>query len=187
MGIKISDPDTIVTISRRDPVEFMDEKRRGRTTQPNCQRGTGFPTPSVLPVPKRAMAALPARTRGEIEAGICIGITRFQQEYLGKGPQDIRAHLIADLLLVRLVGVLTPAERKLVNTLDATKGRDLVKQVRTQLIETAQPVMQDLIENITGVQMISLHHDLSTVTDEEVIVFTLATVPDFREPVKKAN
>ena len=75
------------------------------------------------------------KTQGEIEAAICEGISRFQQEYMGRGPKDIRAHLIGDLLVVRLRGVLTASEQQLVKSLPAEKGRDLLKQVRTQLIE----------------------------------------------------
>src|SRR6186713_1235978 len=82
----------------------------------------------------------PMKTQGEIEAAICEGINRFEQEYMGRGPKDIRAHLIGDLLVVRLQGVLTAAEQHLVRSLPAEKGRDLLKQVRTQLIEAARPV-----------------------------------------------
>jgi uncharacterized protein YbcI len=60
------------------------------------------------------------------------------------------------------------------------KGRDLLKQVRTQLIETARPLMESMIEEITGVQVLSLHHDISTVTGEEVVLFTLSAIPGFR-------
>ncbi|MBI3466939.1 MAG: DUF2294 family protein [Planctomycetes bacterium] len=45
------------------------------------------------------------KTRGEIEAAICEGITRFEQEYMGRGPKHIRTHLIGDLVVVRLEGV----------------------------------------------------------------------------------
>jgi chemotaxis response regulator CheB len=82
------------------------------------------------------------KTQGEIEAAICEGIARFEQEYMGRGPKDIHAHLIGDLLVVRLQGVLTAAEQQLVKSLPAEKGQDLLKQVRTHLIETARPVME---------------------------------------------
>src|ERR1700726_1975292 len=97
------------------------------------------------------------KTQGEIEAAICGGIARFEQEYMGRGPKDIHAHLIRDLLVVRLQGVLTAAEQQLVKTLPAAKGRDLLKQVRTQLIETARTVMEAMVEDITGVKVLSLH------------------------------
>ena len=121
------------------------------------------------------------KTQGEIEAAICESISRFEQEYMGRGPKDIRTHLIGDLLLVRLQGVLTAAEQHLVTTLPAEKGRDLLKEVRTQLMETARPVMEAMVQEITAVRVLSLHHDISTVTGEEVVLFTLAAPPVFRE------
>ena len=125
------------------------------------------------------------KTQGEIEAAICEGLNRFEQEYMGRGPKEIHAHLIGDCLVVRLHGVLTAAEKQLVKTLPAEKGRDLLKQVRTHLIETARPVMEAMVEKITGVKVVSLHHDISTMTAEEVVLFTLAETPDFRDTRKK--
>ena len=124
------------------------------------------------------------KSKGEIEAAICDGLRRFEQEYMGRGPKDVHAHLLGDLLVVRLHGVLTAAEQQLVKSLPLEKGRDLLKQVRTHLVETARPLMESMIQDVTGVKVLSLHHDISTRTGEEVILFTLATPPKFRE-VKK--
>jgi len=124
------------------------------------------------------------KTQGEIEAAICEVVSRFEQEYMGRGPKDIHAHLIGDLLVVRLQGVLTAAEQHLVTTLPAEKGRDLLKQVRTQLMEAARPVLESMVQKVTGVRVLSLHQDISTVTGEEVVLFTLAEPPLFRE-IKK--
>ena len=106
---------------------------------------------------------------------------------MGRGPKDIHAHLIGDLLVVRLQGVLTAAEQHLVKSLPAEKGRDLLKQVRTHLIETARPVMEAMVQEVTGVKVLSLHHDISTVTGEEVVLFTLTESPQFREVRKELN
>src|ERR1043165_8692907 len=125
------------------------------------------------------------KTLGEIEAAICQGMARFEQEYMGRGPKDIHAHLIDDLLLVRLKGVLTAAEQHLVKALPSEKGRDLLKQVRTQLVETARPFMDAMVNEVTGIKVLSLHHDISTATGEEVVIFTLAASPLFRETKKK--
>jgi uncharacterized protein YbcI len=125
------------------------------------------------------------KTQGEIEAAVCQAMARFEQEYMGRGPKDIRAHLIGDMLVVRLQGVLTAAEQHLVKSLPAEKGRGLLKQVRTSLIETARTVLESLIHDITGVQVQSLHHDISTVTGEEVVLFTLSESPGFRETKRK--
>src|SRR5947209_16252238 len=121
------------------------------------------------------------RTHGEIEAAICAGVSRFEQEYMGRGPKDIHAHLIGDLVVVRLQGVLTDAEQQLAKSLPAEKGRTLLKQVRGHLVEAARPLLEVLIRDVTGVPVVSLHHDVSTVTGEEVVLFTLAEPPLSRQ------
>jgi uncharacterized protein YbcI len=121
------------------------------------------------------------KTQGEIEAAICEGISRFEQEYMGRGPKDIHTHLLGDLLVVRLRGVLPPAEQQLVKTVHGDKGRYLLKQVRTQLMETARLTLEAMVQEKTGVKVVSLHHDISTVTGEEVMLFTLASSPVSRE------
>jgi uncharacterized protein YbcI len=125
------------------------------------------------------------KSQGEIESAIAEGMGRFEQEYMGRGPKDVRAHLIDDVVVVRLKGVLTAAEQHLVKTLQAEKGRDLLKQVRSHLIETARPMMEAMVEEITGTKVVSLHHDISTATGEEVVLFTLAESPLFRETKRR--
>lgn len=125
------------------------------------------------------------KSQGEIEASVCDGVTRFEQEYMGRGPKYIHAHLIGDLLVVRLQGVLTAAEQHLVTTHPPEKGRDLLKQVRTQLIETARPILEKLIQETTGVKVVSLHHDISVATGEEIVLFTLSEPPLFRDTKRK--
>jgi len=129
---------------------------------------------------RRDFVEVPIKTQGEIEAAICQGMTRFEQDYMGRGPKDIRAHLIGDLLVVRLRDVLTAPEQCMVKSLQARKGRDLLKQVRTHLIELARPRLEAVIQGVTGVKVLSLHHDISTVTGEEVVLFTLARSPECR-------
>ncbi len=120
------------------------------------------------------------KTQGEVESAISAGMSRFEREYMGRGPKDIHAHVIDDLIVVRLNGVLTAAEQHLVKTLPTEKGRDLLKQVRNHLIEIARPTMEAMVQGITGVKVVSLHHDIRTVTGEEVVLFTLAGSPLLR-------
>ena len=126
------------------------------------------------------------KTQGEIEAAICAGIGLFEQECRGRGPKDIHAYLLGDFLVVRLQGLLTPGEQQLAK-IPSDKGRDLLKQVRTHLIESAKPLLQALVNEVTGVKVVSLHHDISTVTGEEVVLFTLAESPDYRQPQKRSG
>jgi uncharacterized protein YbcI len=125
------------------------------------------------------------KTQGEVESAICDAVSRFEQEHMGRGPKDIHTHLIGDLLVVRLQGVLTAAEQHLVTALPAEKGRDLLKQVRTHLMETARPLLEAMIHDVTGIAVVSMHHDISTITGEEVILFTLDESPLVREAKRK--
>ena len=121
------------------------------------------------------------KTQGEIETAICEAMMRFEQEYMYRSPRDIHAYLFGNLLVVRLWGVLTVSEQQLALTPPLEKGRDLLKQVRTQLIETARPRLEAIVQEVTGVKVVSLHYDISTVTGEEVVLFTLAESPGYRQ------
>jgi len=119
-----------------------------------------------------------------MERGISEGMSRFERQYMGRGPQDVHAYLVNDMVVVRLRGVLTAAEQQLVKALPADRGRDLLKQVRSHLMEVARPTMEALVEGITGAKVVSLHYDISTSTGEELVLFTLADSPPFRETKK---
>jgi CheY-like chemotaxis protein/uncharacterized protein YbcI len=118
-------------------------------------------------------------TQEESEAAICDGIIRFQEEFMGCRSEQIRIHFIKDLLVVRIRGVLTLAERQLSKSLSPEQGRDLIKQVRNQLLEVARPMLESLVHEVVGVKVLSMHHDISTVTGEEVVVFSLVEAPRF--------
>ena len=140
------------------------------------------------------------KSQGEIEAAVCDGISRFQQEFVGRGPRDIHAHLLGTMLVVRLQGVLTPAERQLIAPWhEATggaagngtagdqagngngdtngNGRALLKQVRAHMVATGRPRLEEIVEQATGVKLVSVHHDISTVTGEELLAFSLESPP----------
>lgn len=118
-------------------------------------------------------------TQTESEATICDGIIRFQEEYLGWTSNQVQIHIVRDLLVVRIRSVLTLAERQLGKSTSPEKGRDLIKQSRKQLLELARPMLESLVHEAAGVKVRSMHHDISTVTGEEVIIFSLAEVPRF--------
>ena len=124
------------------------------------------------------------KTQGEVEAAVCECMTRFMQEFMGRGPKEIRSHIVGDMLIVRLKGVFSGAETSLAKVLPAEKGRDLLKGVRTHLVEASWPRLGQMIESSCGTECTSMHHDVSTVTGEEVFVFTLHGEPDVR-PLKR--
>ena len=110
-------------------------------------------------------------TRGEVEAALANAITQFEKDHLGRGPVEARVFIIEDLILVRLRGVLTPAEVKLAQNLD---GHNLIKQVRRQLLEGSRPLLEELVRQETNSRVVSLHTDISIKTGERVIIFTMA-------------
>ncbi len=121
-----------------------------------------------------AKRAEEGRTRGQVEAEITEAIVKFEREYLGRGPEEARTYLVDDLVIVRLRGVLTPAERQLAKSEDAAHGRSLIKQVRMELVEKGRPLLEVLVQDITGQRVTSLHTDVSTVTGERIFVFSMA-------------
>lgn len=110
------------------------------------------------------------KTKGQIEAQISEAIIKFEKEYMGRGPTETKAYLIRDIVLVRLKGVLTPAEEQLSKS---PEGAELVKKTRVQLLESSRSLLEGIIYEITGQRIKSLHTDISTKTGERMIIFTL--------------
>ena len=115
----------------------------------------------------------PSKTKGQIEAEISKAIIRFEKEYMGRGPDEVKAYIIDDLIIIRLKRVLTPAEHHLAEPGDSASGRALIKQVRSELLERARPFLEALVRDVAGAKVESLHTDISTVTGERIIVFVL--------------
>lgn len=109
-------------------------------------------------------------TKGELEAAFTKRIIKFEKDYLGRGPLDARTYLINDIVLVRLRGVLTPAEEKLAEN---KEGRVLVKDARRQLFETSRPILEGFVRDVLETELIDLFSDISTETGERIIVFTV--------------
>jgi len=130
----------------------------------------------------RTRDCLAMKTKGEIEAEITEAIVKFEMDYMGRGPKEARTHIIEDMVLVRLQGVLTPAEQQLTKSVD---GVELIKRMRSTLIENARPILFKVIGDITGAKVIALHTDISTVSGERIIAFTLDRDLESTLPRKK--
>ncbi len=112
-------------------------------------------------------------TKGQLEDSISKAIIQFEKEFLGRGPEEVKTFILGDLILVRLKGILSPAEQHLASN---HEGKMLVKQVRIQLIEKSRTMLEDIIHNLTYRAVISLHTDISTTTGERIFVFVLDDV-----------
>jgi len=123
------------------------------------------------------------KTKGQVEAEISEAIIKFEKEYMGRGPDETKTYIIGDMVLVRLRGVLTPAEKQLAKADDSLKGRDLIKQVRIELLEKGRALLEKIVQDTLKEKVVSMHTDISTITGERVIIFILESTPqvDFVE------
>jgi len=124
------------------------------------------------------------KAKGELEAQISEAMVQFEINYMGRGPKETQTHIIEDMVLVRLKGVLTPAEQQLTKSAD---GLELIKKVRSTLVENGKPILFQAIGDITGVKVFDLHTDISTATGERIFVFTLDRDLEKTLPRKKTS
>ncbi len=110
------------------------------------------------------------KSKGQIEAEIAELIMKFEKEYIGRGPQNVKCYIIEDNILIKEKGVLTMAEQQLAREMEGIK---LIKQLRKKLIENSHEILSTLIKDITGIDIIAVHSDISTENGERIIVFSL--------------
>ncbi|MBC8186073.1 DUF2294 domain-containing protein [candidate division KSB1 bacterium] len=110
------------------------------------------------------------KTKGQLEAEISVALTQFEKDHLGRGPKEARTFIIQDMVLIRLKGVLTPAEEKLSQEDD---GAQLIKQIRMRLVESSRQLLENIIYEKTGAKVISVHTDISTRSGERIFVLVL--------------
>jgi|SRR5262245_28143791 len=110
------------------------------------------------------------KTKSELEAEITQAIVRFEIEYMGRGPKEARSHIVDDLIVVRLKGVLTPAEQQLSTS---AEGVELIKDMRSKLRENTKAEFSRVISDATGVAVRDILTDISTAFNERIFVFIL--------------
>lgn len=115
-------------------------------------------------------SAKSGQTKGEAESAIRNAVIKFEQEFMGRGPEDVKAFIIKDIVLVRLKGVLTPAERQLAKT---TEGIEMVRRLRQNLIAQGREKLSQQVDEIARAKTIGLFTDIDTQIGERIIVFTL--------------
>ena len=111
---------------------------------------------------------MPKLTKGQMEAEISKLLIRFEKEHIGRGPEGARTFLVADMAVVRLSGVLTPAERHLARD---SNGSALIREMRLRLVESSRSLLETWIQELTGCRVLNLLTDVSTKTGEHILVF----------------
>lgn len=108
-------------------------------------------------------------TKGQLEAKISEAISKFEIEYMGRGPKNIKSYILKDMIIIRLIGFLNPSEQKLTQT---PQGIDLFKKVNRSLFEGGRGQLETAIHSVIDVAIVSTHSDVSTKTGEKMIVIT---------------
>ena len=111
-----------------------------------------------------------ARRQSKTEAAISDEMMAFQHEFVGRGPDRIRTRVVEDLVIVRSFGVFTPAERQLAKSFE---GRRLIKAMRQHVLEAGRSVLEGIVQEHTGAEVVSVHSDISTKSGEWLDVFVL--------------
>ena len=124
------------------------------------------------------------RSRGELEAEISQAVTRMERDLMGRGPLDTRTYLIDDMVVVRLRGVLTPAEEQLAGT--GQLGPQLIKQMREELLAHKRPQLEEAVWRALGVSVRSVYTDISPESGDRIIVLILDGKPVAREGIKES-
>lgn len=105
-----------------------------------------------------------------MESAIRNAIIKFEQEFMGRGPEEVRAFVVRDLVVVRLRGVLTPAERQLAKT---AEGVEMVKRLRQNLIAQGRDKLCEQVSEITGAKILAVFTDIDVQLGERVFVFSV--------------
>lgn len=105
-----------------------------------------------------------------LEAEIGEAFVKFQREITGRGPEETRAHIYRDMVIIRSRGVLTKQEMHVAAT---RRGRSLVKQLRQELRETYLEKVEEIITRLTHCKVVSSHGDISIRTGDSVEIFIL--------------
>ncbi|RDU22063.1 DUF2294 domain-containing protein [Anaerosacchariphilus polymeriproducens] len=109
-------------------------------------------------------------TKGQLESKLSELFSKFEIEYMGRGPKTIRTYIINDIIIFRLSGILSPSEEKLASS---PQGIELLKKVRTSLFEGGRGYLETLITDFIDVAIVSTHSDISTKTGEKIVVITV--------------
>lgn len=116
-----------------------------------------------------------AITKAGLEAEVALVVSRFHEDQCGCKPERVTAHLLDDMIVVRLSGCFTPTERQLVGTDD---GRKIVKSARLELRSLTRKHSANLVSKVIGVPVVRSFWDLDVRVGDQVEVYVLEKAPE---------
>lgn len=121
-------------------------------------------------------------TKGQVEAKISEAVSKFEIEFMGRGPKEINTIIVQDMIIIKLNGFLSKSEKSLAEN---SQGVKLIKDARTALFENARAYLEDIIKKIVDIDIISTHSDVSTQTGQKIIILT--SVDNIEQRIIKNN
>ena len=106
-----------------------------------------------------------------MEADIANAVTRFQREQQGRGPQEVAAHIVGDLIIVRCEGIFTPTEAKLTAS---PEGRKLIASSRRELRSINHQEMEDIVSTLCGSAVLRSYCEVDVDAGEQMEVYVVA-------------
>ena len=110
------------------------------------------------------------RTKGSIESDVANAVVKFHREQQGRGPADVRAHLVGDMLLVRSTGIFTQTESHLSVS---DEGRRLIKSARQELRGINHTEIEQSVSELVGCGVVRSYCDIDVDAAEQVEVYVL--------------
>ena len=118
------------------------------------------------------------QTVGQLERELSQKLQALYREQLGQRPEKATCQLFSSKVAVLLEGAVTQPERLL-----ADDGHEeLAEQVRTDLDQAMRPRIQQLVEEVLGVEVLELLSDAALDSGRTAIIIILASPPDVRNP-----
>jgi len=114
------------------------------------------------------------KSQGEVESAVSEAICRAVRDLIGRGPRHVTTTIRGATMFIHLQGVLTTAEERLIAPGEsAAAGREMVRQMRHQIMLAAMPSLITALEETLGRVASAMLHDVSPDSDQEVFVFSL--------------
>ena len=110
------------------------------------------------------------KSKQEIENAVSQVMAKFLKEQMGEEAAAVITQVVGDTIIVRLKGVLPPAERHLAKN---PEGEGLIRELKEKLIEKAKPLLKVLMENLTEAEIVDIHSSFDVETGERIKIFTL--------------
>ena len=115
-------------------------------------------------------------TAGQLERNISQKVSALYRSQFGHQPSKVDCHLLGNKVVISLENVMTPVEKLLAQT----HSSNLREQICNFVSETIKPKLQELIEEISQVNVTLCLYDTSVEADYAGAIVVLADAPQTR-------